>query len=292
MKFIDVRGTRLRLHDSGDPAAPPVLLLHGIGRSLEDWSCQHDLLGDDHRVISLDMPGCGLSQRLPEPTTLDSLAGGVRAALDALGETRPVHLMGNSLGGAVAMTMLADTPERVSTLTLVNSAGFGKEVTIALRLLAVPGIGRRLLTRIDSRTAPRVERTLFADRAMVTPERVATAIKIAQQPDFVPVYLEIAKALGGFRGVAAPWRTTLLQRVAAHPKPTMLIWGDRDTILPCAHLAAARAAFPHAQSHLFGRTGHMPQIERPEEFAALVRPHLAAGPPADLPADLPRRSSR
>ncbi|BAL89060.1 hypothetical protein AMIS_38400 [Actinoplanes missouriensis 431] len=274
MRFLGVRGTRIRVHETGPSDAPAVVMLHGIGRSLEDWSLQHDRFDDRYRVISLDMPGFGLSQRMPAPTTLDVLADGVWATLDELG-LGSVHLMGNSLGGAVSMTMLASTPARVSTLTLVNSAGFGKEVTFALRLLAVPGLGRRLLSRIDPRTAPRVERQLFADRSLVTPERIEMAIKVARQPDFAPVYLEVAKALGGFRGVAASWRTALLERVAAHPRPTMIMWGDRDVILPCAHLAAARAAFPHAQSHLFGNTGHMPQIERPDEFAELVRPMLA-----------------
>jgi pimeloyl-ACP methyl ester carboxylesterase len=275
MNYVDVRGARIRYHETGDASAPPVVLLHGIGRSLEDWSAQHPLLGETHRVISIDMPGFGLSQRLPQNTTLASLADGVWATLDALGETRPAHLMGNSLGGAVSMRMLVDDPARVTTLTLVNSAGFGKEVTLALRMLAVPGLGRPLLRRIDARTAPRVERTLFAEKAMVTPERVAMAIKVARQPDFAAVYLEIARALGGLRGIAPHWRTDLLPRVAGHGKPTLLVWGERDRILPSTHLAAARQAFPSAQWHLFPRTGHMPQIERPEDFAALVRPLLA-----------------
>ncbi|GIE71940.1 alpha/beta hydrolase [Actinoplanes palleronii] len=270
-----VRGAGIRVHETGDPAAPPVVLLHGIGRSLEDWAPQHSRFDTDYRVISIDMPGFGLSQRMPAPTSLAVLADGVSATLDALGETRPAHLMGNSLGGAVAMTMLAGTPERVATLTLVNSAGFGKEVTWTLRLLAVPGLGRQMLRRIDARTAPRVERTLFRDRALVTPERVAMAIRIAQQPDFAPVYLEIAKELGGFRGIAPGWRTALLASLAASTTPTMLIWGDRDMILPSTHLAAARAAFPHARAHLFPNTGHMPQLEQPDEFAGLLRPMLA-----------------
>ncbi|AEV83456.1 hydrolase [Actinoplanes sp. SE50] len=278
MNYLDVRGSRIRFHETGDPAAPPVVLLHGIGRSLEDWSLQHPRFDSDYRVISIDMPGFGLSRRVPATTTLPVLADAVWATLDELGETRPVHLMGNSLGGAVSMTMLAGTPDRVTTLTLVNSAGFGKEVTWALRVMALPGLGRTMLRNIDKRTAPRVERTLFRDRALVTPERVEMAIRIAQQPDFAPVYLEVAKALGGLRGVAAPWRTALLASMAGLTTPTMIVWGDRDMILPSHHMAAARAAFPHAQSHMFPETGHMPQIERPDEFAALVRPMLAAVP--------------
>jgi 2-hydroxymuconate-semialdehyde hydrolase len=271
MNYVDVRGSRIRYASSGDPAAPPVVQLHGIGRSLEDWLPQHPLLSPDHRVISLDMPGFGLSQRLPEPATLGSLADGVWATLDALGETRPVHLMGNSLGGAVSMRMLVGSPGRVSSLTLVNSAGFGREVTFALRVLAVPFLGRPLLGRIDPRTARRIERSLFADRSLVTDERVRMAVQIAQQPDFAAVYLEIARALGGFRGIAPRWRSSLLADLAAVPKPTLIVWGERDLILPATHLTAARAALPHAQSHLFRNTGHMPQLERPKEFAALVR---------------------
>jgi 2-hydroxymuconate-semialdehyde hydrolase len=273
-KWIDVRGSRIRCRETGDPQAPPVVLLHGIGRSLEDWAPQHPLLSGDHRVISVDLPGFGFSQRLPESTTLGVLAGGVWATLDALGENRPVHLMGNSLGGAVAMQMLVDEPDRVATQTLVCSAGFGKEVTIALRMLAVPGLGRRMLQRIDRYSAPRIERTLFADRAFVTAERVAMAIKVSRQPDFAAVYLEIARALGGLRGVAPHWRSELLPRAAGHAKPTLLVWGDVDRILPAVHLAAARTAFPSARWHMFEKTGHMPQVERPAEFAALVRPLL------------------
>jgi pimeloyl-ACP methyl ester carboxylesterase len=275
MNHISVRGARIRYHETGPPDAPSVVLLHGIGRSLEDWLPQHPLLSPDHRVISLDLPGFGLSQRFPERTTLDTLADGAWSTLDALGETRPVHLMGNSLGGAVSMRMLAGEPARVSTLTLVNSAGFGREVTLALRILAVPGLGRRLLGRIDPRAARRIERSLFADGALVTAERVETALRIARQPDFAPVYLETARALGGLRGIAPHWRTDLLSRIAGHQRPTLLVWGERDLILPATHLAAAKLALPHARSHLFPATGHMPQLERPEEFHDLVRPLLA-----------------
>jgi len=276
MTYVEVRGARIRVHESGDPSHPPVLMLHGIGRSLEDWEPQHARLADGYRVLSLDMPGFGFSQRLPEPTTLRSLAAGVLGTLDALGEHRPVHVMGNSLGGAVAMQLSTLAPARVATLTLVNSAGFGKEVTIALRLLAVPGLGRRLLGAADRSALRRSERALFFDGAFVTEERIDHAMQVGQQPDSAAVFLEAAQALGTFRGVGAGWRGALLEEVARHPKSTMIIWGDRDLILPAHHLRAARVALPHAQSHVYADCGHMPQIERAAEFAALTRGFLAA----------------
>jgi 2-hydroxymuconate-semialdehyde hydrolase len=287
---VSVRGARIRFRDTGDPADPPVVLLHGIGRSLEDWAPQHDRLSDAYRVISLDLAGFGLSDPLPGLVSLGSFATGVREALDALGEPRPAHLMGNSLGGAVAMRLLAEHPDRVGTLTLVNSAGFGREVAMTLRILAVPGLGRPLLSRIDARASRRVERSLFFDRAFVTDDRVSHGVRVAAQPHHARVFLETARALGTFRGVRRRWRADLLARVAEHPRPTLILWGDRDLILPSTHLAAARTALPHAQSHVFPDTGHMPQIERADRFAALVRQFLTAAPAAPIADRDPRPS--
>jgi pimeloyl-ACP methyl ester carboxylesterase len=271
IETVAVRGARIRAQVSGDPANPPILMLHGIGRSLEDWAPQHERLSGEYRVISVDMPGFGLSDRLPEPITLHSLAAGVEQTVAALGEDRPLHLMGNSLGGAVAMRMLTRDPGRVVSLTLVNSAGFGKEVALFLRVLAIPGLGRRLMRRFDRRASRRVERALFVDRALITDERVEFGLRVAARPEYAGVFLEAAKSVGGLRGVRAAWRTALLAEVGRHPKPMLIVWGDRDLILPHTHLAAARAAFPDAAWHLFENTGHMPQIERADEFAALAR---------------------
>jgi 2-hydroxymuconate-semialdehyde hydrolase len=272
---VTVSGARIRVHATGDPARPLVVLLHGIGRSLEDWLPQHERLSDEYHVVSVDLAGFGLSEPLPGPVSLASLAAGVHSTLDASGLAgRRMHLMGNSLGGAVAMEYLTAWPDEVRTLTLVNSAGFGKEVTFALRLLAVPGLGRRMLARIDERASRQVERSLFFDRSHVTPERIAFGVESARRPYNAQVYLATAKALGGFRGIKPAWRRDLLTRVTAYPKPTLIVWGDKDLILPHAHLAAAAATFPAATTHLYPDTGHMPQIERADDFAALVRPFL------------------
>lgn len=275
VREVLVSGARIRVRVTGDPAAPPVLALHGIGRSLEDWSPQHDRLSGDHRVISTDLAGFGLSDRLPGPATIARLAGGVLGTLDALGERRPVHLMGNSLGGAVALTVLTRAPERVATLTLADPAGFGSEVTPALRILGVPFLGARLLRSFDRAAARRTERALFVDDAFVTDERIEHALEVARRPDHAAVFAEIATELGTpLRGVRPGWRSRLLAEVARHPRPTLVVWGERDLILPATHLRAALTAIPHARSHVFGRTGHMPQIERADEFAALVRAFL------------------
>ncbi|MER5362298.1 alpha/beta fold hydrolase [Streptomyces sp. NPDC002785] len=121
--FIDVAGRAVRYTAAG--SGPAVLLLHGLDRSLGNWAPLQAVL-PDHRLIAIDVPGFGRSQPLPD-CRLASLAGHVERVLDRLGLTSAVHVVGNSLGGAIAMQLAAHAPARVSSLALLNSAGFGRE---------------------------------------------------------------------------------------------------------------------------------------------------------------------
>jgi pimeloyl-ACP methyl ester carboxylesterase len=262
---LQVAGRRVRYRDTG--RGDPVLLVHGIGRSLEDWDEQHDLLSDRHRVLSVDLPGFGWSERLGHATTLDRLGGWLPSFLDELGVRTPVHLVGNSLGGAVAMTFAATHPDRVADLVLVSSAGFGREVALGLRLLALRPIARLLLKPSLSKAARGV-RGLFHDATFATEARIAHAHELSIRSN--DVLLETARQLGTFRGVREPWRTELLARMTDLELPILVVWGARDLILPAIHLEAAKAALPRVQTHLFPDTGHMPQIEQAERFAELV----------------------
>jgi 2-hydroxymuconate-semialdehyde hydrolase len=270
-ELVDAAGVKVRVRESGDRAGDPIVMLHGIGRSLEDWAPQHDLLPGTHRILSMDLLGFGLSGSPPGPLTLSRLAEGVYETLDALDVQRPVHVFGNSLGGAVALAMQAARPERVTSAVLVAPAGFGQEVVLDLRLVAVPGLGHVLLRHVSRAGARRTERALFHDGSLVTEERIEHAMRVASRPGRVEVFVDIVRELGTVRGIRPGWRSALLADVARHPRPTLVVWGDRDRILPARHLPAARAALPHAQSHVFADTGHLPQVERAAEFAALAR---------------------
>jgi pimeloyl-ACP methyl ester carboxylesterase len=273
--FIEVDGRRTRVRVDGDPDNPPVLLVHGIGRSMEDWAPQYERLAQSYRTISLDVPGFGFSERPREAITLAALARSVADTLDVLGETRPVHVVGNSLGGAIAQQLLAEQPERVASLALINSAGFGSEVTLLLRMLTMPVLGALSTRRPTRMNAVVFERSIHADKAVATKERIDHAFAVGSQPGAGAVMREAALALGTPRGVKPEWRRELAAAVTRTPRPTLIMWGTRDRILPAHHIDEAMRVYPHAEVHLLNGVGHMPQIECPKRFADLVLPFLA-----------------
>jgi pimeloyl-ACP methyl ester carboxylesterase len=264
-------GRKVRYEVSG--SGEPVLLLHGIGRSLEDWSRVFDDLAEPFRVYAVDLPGFGESDRVEERSDLIGLARGVLEFLDALGERRPIRIIGNSLGGAVAM-QLALMLQQVRALVLVDSAGFGREVTIGLRAIAIPVIGRRLLR--PSRRAAMVQlRGIFYDHSLIRDEQVELAYRLAKRPGRADIFVETGRTLGGVRGMNKEWRDELLAELVARDSPTLVVWGENDIILPPSHLKSAAEAFPSARTHMFARSGHMPQLEHPAEFVEVVATFLA-----------------
>jgi len=267
---VRVGGRFVHYQVSGAPDSPPVVMLHGIARSLDDFTDQHEQLSDTYRVYSVDLAGFGESDPLPGKSTLPAIADVVAGFLDEVGETRPAHLVGNSLGGAVAMLLALRYPDRVRSLVLVGSAGFGREVTIALRILTVRPLAR-LLLRPSRAGVRRMEQAIFRDRGFVTEARVERALALARRPHGARVLLDLVRSLGTFRGVRRPWRDAVIAATATAAVPTLVVWGSHDLILPAAHLEAAKRLLPHAGTYLFDNTGHMPQIERAAEFAQLIK---------------------
>ncbi|MBK7721862.1 MAG: SDR family NAD(P)-dependent oxidoreductase [Austwickia sp.] len=267
---LTVGGRVVRYRETGSPDAPPVVLIHGLTRSLADWSSLHHLLGDEYRVISLDLPGTGRSDPLEQPHTLANLSAAVVDVMDALSVTAPAHLCGNSLGGAVALKIAVTHPGRVRDLALFNSAGFGTEVALALRLAGLRGL-LPYPAKPSWRRSSHMERLLYFDKSLATPERIGHAYTLSKRPWALRVLLETGSDLGDIRGTHQQWRTDLLTRAAAVNLPTLVIWGLDDEVLPARHLDAVPTFLPNARTHLFPRCGHMPMVERAEDSAALLR---------------------
>lgn len=276
LKRTSVKGRSTRYADLGE--GPPLVLLHGIIRSLEDWGQVIEPLSKHYRVLAPDLAGFGFSDGIPE-YTLEAQAHHVWDFLDTVGIEGPVRLVGNSLGGAVTMTAAVQRPDRIDRVVLVNSAGFGKTVTVAIRALAIPIIGAKVVKPLALRPtmfmARAVESSLYRDQRMVTPERVNLGYDILGQAEAMRASAESGVALGSFFGAAEGWRRELLDGYRKLAHPTLVVWGSHDKILPASHLPNAKRELPAARFHLFQRVGHMPMTEVPEQFLAVVEPFLA-----------------
>jgi pimeloyl-ACP methyl ester carboxylesterase len=263
--------------------AEPALMVHGLGGSALNWTALMGLLVDRVASRAMDLPGFGLS---PPPAGHDYSVGAharaVARLIDADGRG-PVHLFGNSLGGAVATSLAAHRPDLVRTLTLISPAlpdlRPGRSRT-EVAVLATPGIGPLLSRRLaamtpEQRVAGLLE-LVYADPSEVSAAQRAMAVAEVTRRSELPYATDaLASSARGllhefFRtGSGGLWR--LAGRVTAR---TLLLYGRQDRLV--SHLVApkAKAAFPDATVVVLARTGHVAQMEHPELVERFVRRHL------------------
>lgn len=259
-EWVEVDGIRLRYARRGPADGVPVLFLHGFGGDLGNWLFNLDAVAESQPVIALDLPGHGQSEvRLPG-TSLAALAGFVAAVLDRIGVDR-VHLVGHSLGGAIAARLALDQPHRVASLTLVNSAGLGDEINAGYTAGFVSAASRRELK-------PVVE-LLFADPSLVNRQLLDDLLKYKRLDGVTELLGALAQAQ--FAGGRQAERPGL--ELPAHGLPMLVVWGADDRIIPAAH---ARHAPAGAQVEVLPGAGHMVMMERAGDFNRLLRRRLGA----------------
>ncbi|RTL41991.1 MAG: alpha/beta fold hydrolase [Burkholderiales bacterium] len=265
-------GLRLHYRDEGPPEAPVLLLLHGYGDSHATWEGWAAELRGRYRLISLDLPGHGLTAA-PAGTAIDrdAFAQLVLRFVRALALPPPV-LAGNSMGGGVAWAVALHAPQAVRGLVLVAAAGWplpARTPSLAFRLLAYPW-GRALLARIDNR--PLIRQALRAqvgDPALITDALVDRWALYQRYPGHRPILMSAAP------GAQAP---VTAERLAGLRLPTLVLHGDVDPILPLEHSRRFAAAIAGAELIVYPRVGHLPQREIPARSAADVAAFVARLP--------------
>ncbi len=271
------------------------LYVHGLGGASTNWTDLAALLAVRVEGWAVDLPGFGHSQ--PPPRGRYSIRGHVRAAVDVLehirsqpGEAqgRPVHLLGNSLGGLVSLIVAARRPDLVGSLTLISPAMPVYRVppafSRAMLLLLLPGATtlaeRRLAGVTPEQNVRSMIRMCFGRPDQVPRERIDQAVEEmrirAEQP-----WADRALA-GSMRALITSYlrvgRANAWRMAGALQQPTLVIWGDRDKLVDPALGPKLAAAIPEARLRVFEGVGHVAMLEAPEPTARAVLGHLEALP--------------
>jgi pimeloyl-ACP methyl ester carboxylesterase len=272
VQYTKVGQINTRFWALGDEGST-VLLIHGIGGSLEDWMLNANALARHNRVFAVDLVGSGHSDKPSVSYTFSYLAQFVNDFMEAENIDRAC-LIGHSLGGGVSLQFTIQFPDKVDKLVLVNSAGLGKEGSILFRLPALPILGE-LLTRPSRKGTANLLKACVHDPAVVTDELIELAYSLAVLPGAQNAFLSTVRSLGNFRGIRKDVLRSIADNLSTITVPTLIFWGQQDRILPVAHAHVAENKIPDTQLHIFDPCGHCPQLERPEEFNSIVLKFLA-----------------
>lgn len=265
-----------------------ILFIHGMAGSSDTWRLVMPTMGRDHRVIAPDLPGHGRSAKTPGDYSLGASANALRDLLIGL-DIGPVTVVGQSLGGGVAMQFAYQHPELCERLVLISSGGLGREVNWLLRLLSAPGSEAVLQVAApwfvrDAGNAVRHwlgARGVRADRI----DEMWRAYDSLGDGDTRRAFLRTLRSVidVGGQAVNAEDRLYLTSEL-----PTLVIWGDDDKIIPVAHAEHARAAMPSARIEILEGIGHFPQVEAPGRVIELIADFVAHTEPATLDATMYR----
>ena len=284
LRHLSIHGHEISYRSAG--AGPPLLLIHGMAGSSATWEPVMHLLAHDFTVIAPDLLGHGQSEKPRGDYSLGAFASLLRDLLITLGHDRAT-VVGQSLGGGIAMQFAYQFPERCERLVLVSSGGLGEEVSPLLRLLTLPGseyvlplacnntvnaIGEKLgswLGRLGIRPDPAVAEIL----------RSFESLGDAETRD---AFIHTLRSVVDLRG----------QRVSAHDKlylasdvPTLIVWGDHDPIIPMSHATDAQRAIPGSRLEIFAGAGHYPHCADPERFADLLHEFVVSTPAPQMSHD-------
>jgi pimeloyl-ACP methyl ester carboxylesterase len=281
LREITIHDQRITYRSAG--SGPVLLLIHGMAGSSTTWRPAMPGLAQRFTVVAPDLLGHGHSDKPQGDYSLGAFACTLRDLLVALGHERAT-VVGQSLGGGVAMQFSYQYPERTERLVLVGSGGLGREVNRLLRFLSLPGSAAVLRLACAARVRGSIESVAGrAARLGLRPAPVVAELwrSYASLADDAArrAFLRTLRAVVDPRGqaVSASNRLHLAAEV-----PTLIVWGDADPIIPIDHAHAAHAWIPGSRLEIFEGVGHYPHCEAPERFAEVLTDFVETTLPARI----------
>jgi pimeloyl-ACP methyl ester carboxylesterase len=272
-QHVSIHGHDVLYRQGGE--GPVILLVHGIAGSSRTWRGVMPALAARHTVVAPDLLGHGESAKPIGDYSLGAYASGLRDLLGVLGIPRAT-VVGHSFGGGVTMQLAYQHPECCERLVLVGSGGLGREVSWMLRLLALPGsellmpliFPPFLRDRGDEMSRALHERGIRSPRLDEMWRAYGSLADSPNRKAFIRTLRSVVDP--GGQVVSAMDRLYL-----AAAMPTLIVWGERDDIIPVSHAHAAHEAIPGSRLEIFPDVAHFPHVERPEEFVRVLTDFMA-----------------
>lgn len=266
-------GIRAHYRDQGKADGPVLVMVHGFSASSDTWEPWVQRLGGDYRIITLDLPGHGLT-RAPEgyAASMDAYADYVNAVTERLGVTK-FTLIGNSMGGNMAWVYALKHPEDLDGLVLVDAAGWPQgdnpDGPMVFKILANP-VGRALIGKIDSTNMVRggLRAAFEPTPDMATDAMVERYVQMARAPGHRDIILSLMTNRAS-RPTATP------EKLAAIKAPTLIMHGDTDKLIPLADGRKFADAIPGSTLIVYEQTGHVPMEQIADKSAADLKQWLA-----------------
>jgi pimeloyl-ACP methyl ester carboxylesterase len=267
-RCVVVDGNRISYLECGSPGDPAVLLVHGLMSDSGTWAeVLEPLAARGLRAIAIDLLGHGGSDKPRGLYLLDDFALLLDGFMTALAIDRAT-LCGHSLGGAIAVHFGYHYPARVERLVLVSAGGLGREVSWGLRMLALPGAEALTGAVMGRSSVQNMLRSPLVHRAFrITPERLVNLRRIGRtlfRADMRAAFFRSLRGVIGPRGQLGSFLE--MEYLAAH-LPTMLVWSQRDVIIPVAHAHRTHAHLPGSELVVFRGGGHEPHRRNATEFS-------------------------
>jgi pimeloyl-ACP methyl ester carboxylesterase len=267
-------------------SGPALLLIHGIGNSLETWAAQIDDLSRDYTVIAPDLLGHGRSDKPRADYAVAAYANGMRDLISVLGIDR-VTIVGHSLGGGVAMQFAYQFPERCERLVLVSAGGVSRAVHPMLRALTAPG-AEQALACLQLPGARPVAKVLFEVLRCAGSDLSRDTAELMLMFDALRDGFSrkaFRRTLGAVVDLHGQVVTMLDRCYMAQGMPTLLVWGTRDAVIPYEHGLLAHGAMPGSKLVAFDEAGHFPHHSDSARFNQVLREFLSTTQPASYSSE-------
>lgn len=262
---VELPGAEVNYAEIGE--GEPVLFVHGLGGCWRNWLENLTHFGRTHRAIALDLPGFGDSPMPAWQIEMPTYGRLIHDFCEKLGIERVAALVGNSMGGFVSTEAVIEDPKRFERLVLVSAAGISfaeaigrrreAEVSLFEAMMAFTAGPRRVWV-----TRPKGRQFAFG-RVFHNPNRIRPELLAEQMEPGIraPGFADAIRAIGGY---------DTRHRLPEIEVPTLVVWGLNDHIVPVEAAIGYHRLIPNSRVELFERTGHVPQMERPHRFNALI----------------------